>query len=201
MPAFILVSVLVFSAAEFKPGESAVRIPVGTKITLSGESLVFVLPEGRLELGPSPNGLLVRTFDPMGKPVYQGSQARLFAECSHGKLVASEQAEYDLRFIRFVGMTPQPDLPGKAVIIPKGTKIERVSENQVRFLLGNGERVEFKCGGEKREFSGDCGRYDRDGKLLYGRSRVKLCRSVEIESLKGKTSIEDEPIWIQFFPE
>lgn len=197
----ILVSVLVFSSAEFKPGESAVRLPAETKISVSGEFLVFVLPEGRLELGPGPNGLMVRTFDPAGKSVYQGSQARLFAECSHGKLIASEQTEYDLRFIRFVGTAPQPDLPGKAVHIPKGTKIERVSENQVRFLLGSGERVEFRCGGEKKGFSGDCGRYDKDGKFLYGRSRVKLCRSIGFESLKGKTAIGDEPVWIQFLPE
>ncbi|MHB8093323.1 MAG: hypothetical protein ACYDH0_00115 [Candidatus Aminicenantales bacterium] len=186
------------AAAGQQTGESAVRIPVGTKIAVSGEGLKFLLPDGPVEILPGDQGLAVGIYDASGKLISSGNQARLFAECDREKLLGSPETTSDMRFIRFVGMSPQPDPPGKAVLIPKGTKIEKISDTQIRFILADGDRVDFRCQGAKSGDLGDCTRYSGGNKLLYSRSRVRLCHMVELQDLRKTPAVEDSVTWVQF---
>jgi len=185
------------AAAGPQTGESAVRIPIGTKIAVSGEGLKFLLPDGPVEILPGDQGLAVGVYDASGKLVSSGRQGRLFAECDREKLLGSPETTSDMRFIRFVGMSPQPDPPGKAVLIPKGTKIEKISDTQIRFLLADGDRVDFRCQGAKPGELGDCTRYSGSNKLLYSRSRVRLCHMLELKDLRIP-AVEGSVAWVQF---
>jgi hypothetical protein len=186
------------AAAGQQTGESAVRIPVGTKIALSGEGLKFLLPDGPVEILPEGRGLAVGVYDASGKLISGGNQARLFAECNREKLLGSPETTSDMRFIRFVGMSPQPDPPGKAVLIPKGTKIEIISDVQIRFILADGDRVDFRCQGAKSGDLGDCTRYSEGNKFLYSRSRVRLCHMVDLQDLRKAPAVEGSVTWVQF---
>jgi len=186
------------AAAAPQKGESAVRIPVGTKIAVFGEGLKFLLPDGPVEIVPGDRGLAVGIYDASGKLVSGGDQARLFAECNREKLLGSPETTADIRFIRFVGMSPQPDPPGKAVLIPKGTKIEKISDTQIRFILADGDRVDFRCQQGKAGDLGDCTRYSEGNKLLYSRSRVRPCHMVELQDLRKAPAVEDSVTWVQF---
>jgi len=189
------------SAAIFIFGESAVKIPAGTKVEVRPQLIVFYLEEGRLEVIPESDSLKIRASDQARRLVYTGTQARIFSECNPEKFKKLTVTDADYRFVKFSGGKPEPDPAGKTVLIPKGTKIEKVEENLYRFHLANGETVSFKCNLTSEGHMGDCTRYTKDWKIMYTRTRVKFCRMMSLEELKSLPGATEELFWVQFIPE
>ncbi|MBC7361608.1 MAG: hypothetical protein H5U06_04910 [Candidatus Aminicenantes bacterium] len=189
------------SGAYFTPGESAIQIPVGTKIEVHPEMIVFILSEGRLQVIPDGDTLKIKALDNSGKLVYSGTQARIFSECQPEKFKKLTTTDADYRFIKFSTGKPELDPAGKGVLIPKDTRIEKVEKNLYRFHLTSGEVVSFKCNVTSQGHIGDCTRYTKDGKIMYTRTRVKFCRMISLDELKKMTSVQEEPLWVQFLPE
>ncbi|NPV83949.1 MAG: hypothetical protein HPY46_10260 [Candidatus Aminicenantes bacterium] len=194
-------AVLPVSAAVFTFGETAVKLPAGCQVKIKPDLITFQLEEGRLELIPEADNLKVRTVDKNGKLVYTGTQGRVFAECQPEKFQKLKVTDADYRFIRFALGKPEPDPAGRGVLIPKGTRIEKVGEDLYRFHLENGEVISFKCKPVGDDKIGDCTRYTRDGKIMYTRTKVKLCRMSSLEELKSLPSSLPEQLWVQFVTE
>jgi hypothetical protein len=87
------------------------------------------------------------------------------------------------------------------VVIPEGTKIEKIEENLYRFHLASGETVSFKCNLTSEGHMRDCTRYTKDWKIMYTRTRVKFCRMMSLDELKTVTSVSEDPLWVQFILE
>ncbi|MCX8159706.1 MAG: hypothetical protein N3G18_02090 [Candidatus Saccharicenans sp.] len=189
------------SAVVFTFGETAVRLPAGCQVEIKSGLIVFHLEEGRLELIPEADNLKIRTIDKNGKLVYTGTQGRVFAECQPEKFKKLKTTDADYRFIRFSVGRPEPDPAGRGVLIPRGTRIEKVEEDLYRFHLENGEVISFKCKAVGNDKIGDCTRYTKDGKIIYTRTKVKLCRMTSLEELKSLPSSLPEPLWVQFMTE
>lgn len=205
-----LVSIIVFlsgfllspaTATVFTFGETAVQLPAGCPVEIKPGLIVFHLEEGRLELIPEADNLKVRTVDKSGKVVYTGTQGRVFAECQPEKFQKLKVTDADYRFIRFALGKPEPDPAGRGVLIPKGTRIEKVEEDLYRFHLDNGEVISFRCKSSGNDKIGDCTRYTRDGKIMYTRTKVKLCRMSLLEELNSLPSSLPEQLWVQFVTE
>lgn len=194
----MVLAVLFTGALALKMGENAVQLPIGTKIEKAGEVTKFLLKDGVLELIGLTGELGVRAYNREGKLLYSGKQARLFAVFSVGKLRNQDTMADDLLFVQFKGLSPQPDPPGKSIIIPRGAKIERGKPGFLRFMLADGRMVEFKSTKSRAGIMGDCGIYSQAGKLLYTRNRGQLCRAVSIQNLRGKVSIDDDVTWVLF---
>lgn len=188
-------------AGVFTFGETAVKLPAGCAVEIKPGLIIFHLEEGRLELIPEADNLKVRTVDKNGKLVYTGTQGRVFAECQPEKFKKLKVTDADYRFIRFALGKPEPDPAGRGVLIPKGTRIEKVEEDLYRFHLDNGEVISFKCKAGGEDKIGDCTRYTRDGKIMYTRTKVKLCRMSSLEELKALPSTLPEQLWVQFVTE
>lgn len=189
------------SATVFTFGETAVKLPAGCQVEIKPDHIAFHLEEGRLELIPEADNLKVRTVDKNGKVVYTGTQGRVFAECQPEKFKKLKVTDADYRFIRFALGKPEPDPAGRGVLIPKGTRIEKVEEDLYRFHLENGEVISFKCKAAGEDKIGDCTRYTKDGKIIYTRTKVKLCRMSSLEELKSLPSTLPEQLWVQFVTE
>ncbi|MCR4410117.1 MAG: hypothetical protein QHH43_07925 [Candidatus Saccharicenans sp.] len=189
------------SAAVFTFGETAVKLLAGCQVEIKPDHITFHLEEGRLELIPEADNLRVRTVDKNGKVVYTGTQGRVFAECQPEKFQKLKVTDADYRFIRFALGKPEPDPAGRGVLIPKGTRIEKVGEDLYRFHLENGEVISFKCKVVGEDKIGDCTRYTKDGKIMYTRTKVKLCRMSSLEELKSLPSTLPEQLWVQFVTE
>lgn len=193
-----ILAMLITAASALKMGENAVQLPIGTKIEKAGEVTKFLLADGVLELIGLAGELGVRAYNKEGKLLYAGKQARLFAMFSVEKLRNQDTVSDDLLFVQFKGLSPQPDPPGKVILIPRGTKIERGKAGFLRFMLADGRMVEFKAARARAGIIGDCGIYDQAGKLLYTRNRGQLCRAISIQSIRNKVAIDDEVVWVQF---
>jgi len=202
IPVSFLCLVFCYSlGAIFIFGESAVKIPAGTKIQAKPEQVVFLMSEGSLEIFPVSDYLKLRALDSSGQLVYTGTQVRIFSECNPEKFKKLTVTDADYRFVRFTGGNPQPDPAGKSVVIPKGTKIEKIEENLYRFHLANGETVSFKCTLTSEGHMGDCTRYTKDWKIMYTRTKVKFCRMMSFDELRTMTSVSEDFLWVQFIPE
>lgn len=190
-----------YAAPVFTFGETSVKLPAGCPVEIKPGLIIFHLEEGRLELIPEADNLKVRTIDRNGKPVYTGTQGRVFSECQPEKLKKLKTTDADYRFIRFAVGKPEPDPAGRGVLIPRGTRIELVEENLYRFHLENGEVISFRCKASGDDKIGDCTRYTKDGKIMYTRTKVKLCRMTSLEELKSLPSSLPEELWVQFVTE
>ncbi|HEK84831.1 MAG: hypothetical protein ACPLZD_01820 [Candidatus Saccharicenans sp.] len=188
-------------AAIFTPGETAVQIPVGTKIEVHPEMIVFILSDGRLQVIPEGDILKIKAIDNSGKLIYTGTQARIFTECQPEKFKKLAKTDGDYRFIKFTAGKPELDPAGKGVLIPQGTPIEKVEENLYRFHLPNGETVSFRCKLTPDGQVGDCTRYTKDWKIMYTRTRVKFCRLNSLNELQKMPAVQEAPLWVQFLPE
>ncbi|MCI4446274.1 MAG: hypothetical protein JHC32_09655 [Candidatus Aminicenantes bacterium] len=201
-----LIILLVFvpgfsSRTTLVPGETAVQIPDGTKIEVSPEMIVFILSDGRLQIIPDGDTLKIKALDNSGKIVYRGTQARIFSECQPEKFKTLNTTDADYCFIKFSTGKPELDPPGKRVLIPKGTPIEKVKENLYRFHLPSGEIVSFRCNFTSEGHIGDCTRYTKDWKIMYTRTKVKFCRLTSLNELKNMKSVQGTSFWVQFLPE
>lgn len=182
-------------------GETAIKLPAGCQVENKPGLIIFHLEEGRLEIIPETDNLKIRTYDKNGKPVYTGTQARIFTECQPEQFQKLKLADADYRFIRFAVGKPEPDPAGKGVLIPKGSRIEKVEEDLYRFHLENGETISFKCKSTKDDKIGNCTRYTRDGKIMFTRTKVKLCRMTSLQELQALSSALTSEHWVQFITE
>ncbi len=204
----VIISFLLFSlaTANFKAqvftfGESAVKIPAGSAVETRGNIIAFLIEEGKLEIVPDTDHLNIRAIDKSGRLIYTGSQARIFSLCQPEKFQKLTVTDADYRFVKFSAGKPEPDPSGKTVVIPKGTKIEKVEEHLYRFHLPNGEIVSFRCNITSDGHIGDCTRYTKDWKLMYTRTKVKFCRMMSVEELKNLSGKTPEDLWVQFIPQ
>jgi len=188
-------------AGIFTYGETAVKLPSGTPVEIKPGAIIFHLDEGRLEIIPEGDSLKVRASDKNGKLVYTGTQGRVFSECQPEKFQKLKATDADYRFIRFVLGKPEIDPAGRGVLTPAGTRIEKAADDIYRFHLENGEVISFKCRSTGEDKIGDCTRYTRDGKIIYTRTKVKLCRMTSLEELKSMGSELREDLWVQFVTE
>jgi len=201
-----LALIMLFSLAyALRMGENAVQLPIGTKIETAGEITRFILPDGVLELIGSAGQLGVRAYNKGGALLYSGKQARLFAVVPVQKLANQNTSTADLVFVQFKELSPQPDPPGKSIVIPKGTKIQKTKEGYLVFILANGSKIEFR--GQKASktgiigdpgLKGECRLYNQKGKMLFSRSQGAICRLIPIQNLRGKLAIDDDIAWVQF---
>lgn len=198
---FFILTFRPLSAGIFVFGESSVKIPAGSTFEVKGNIIAFLLEDGKLEIIPAPDSLNIRALDKSGKLIYAGSQARLFSLCQPEKFQKLTVTDADYRFIKFSGGKPEPDPAGKAVVIPKGTNIEKVEEHLYRFHLPNGETVSFKCNLTSDGHIGDCTRYTKDWKIMYTRTKVKFCRMMSLDELKNLPGKTAEDLWVQFLPQ
>jgi len=182
-------------------GESTVKIPAGSAVEVKGNTIVFLVEEGKMEVIPASDSLNIRALDKSGKLIYTGSQARIFSLCQPEKFQKLTVTDADYRFIRFSGGKPEPDPAGKSVVIPKGTQIEKVEEHLYRFHLPDGEIVSFKCNVTSEGQIGDCTRYTKDWKIMYTRTKVKFCRMMSLDELKNLSGKTAEDLWVQFIPQ
>lgn len=207
LPVFFIFFLLIFltisnfQAQVFIFGESAVRIPAGSAVETRGNIVTFLIEEGKLEIVPDRESLSIRAIDKSGKLIYTGSQARIFSLCRPEKFQKLTVTDADYRFVKFSAGKPEPDPSGKTVVIPKGTKIEKVEEHLYRFHLPNGEIVSFKCNITSDGHIGDCTRYTKDWKLIYTRTKVKFCRMMSVDELKNLSGKTTEDLWVQFIPQ
>ncbi|MGB9835354.1 MAG: hypothetical protein ACPLRX_01285 [Candidatus Saccharicenans sp.] len=198
---FFILTFRPLSAGIFVFGESSVKIPAGSTFEVKGNIIAFVLEDGKLEIIPAPDSITIRALDKSGKLIYTGSQARLFSLCQPEKFQKLTVTDADYRFVKFSGGKPEPDPAGKAVVIPKGTNIEKVEEHLYRFHLPNGETVSFKCNLTSDGHIGDCTRYTKDWKIMYTRTKVKFCRMMSLDELKNLPGKTTEDLWVQFLPQ
>ena len=187
--------------AVFTFGETAIKLPAGCQVENKPGLIIFHLEEGRLEIIPEADNLKIRTYDKNGKLVYTGTQARIFVECQPEQFQKLKVTDADYRFIRFAAGKPEPDPAGRGVLIPKGSKIEKAGEDLYRFHLDTGETISFKCKSTGDDKMGDCTRYTKDGKIMYTRTKVKLCRMTSLEELKALSSTLTSEHWVQFVTE
>ncbi len=185
----------------FTFGETAVKLPAGSAVEIKSDVISIGIEEGRLEIIFEPENLKIKAVDKTGKLVYTGTQGRVFSECQPEKFSRLKVTDADYRFIRFALGKPEPDPAGRGVLIPKGTRIEKLEDDLYRFHLENGEIVSFKCKSTAEDKIGDCTRYTRDGKIMYTRTKVKLCRMTSTEELKSLPSQLSEDLWVQFVTE
>ncbi|MGB9907204.1 MAG: hypothetical protein ACPLRR_07455 [Candidatus Saccharicenans sp.] len=185
----------------FTFGETAIKLPAGCQVENKSGLIIFHLEEGRLEIIPEADNLKIRTYDQNGKLLYTGTQARVFSECQPEQFKKLTVTDADYRFIRFAAGKPEPDPAGRGVLIPKGSRIEKVEEDLYRFHLENGETISFKCKSTGDGKIGDCTRYTKDGKIMYTRTKVKLCRMTSLEELQALTSTLSAEHWVQFVTE
>ncbi|MDI6698811.1 MAG: hypothetical protein QME85_07745 [Candidatus Saccharicenans sp.] len=185
----------------FTFGETAVKLPAGSAVEIKSDVISIQIEEGRLEIILEPENLKVKAVDRTGKLVYSGNQGRVFSECQPEKFSQLKVTDADYRFIRFALGKPELDPAGRGVLIPKGTRIEKLENDLYRFHLENGETVSFKCRSTSEDKIGDCTRYTRDGRIMYTRTKVKLCRMTSTEELKSLPSQLSEDLWIQFVTE
>lgn len=200
LTAFALFTCYSFGAV-FIFGETAIKLPASCQVENKPGLIIFHLEEGRLEIILEADNLKIRTYDKNGKPVYTGTQARIFTECQPEQFQKLKVTDADYRFIRFAALKPEPDPAGKGVLIPKGSKIEKVEEDLYRFHLENGETISFKCKSTEDDKIGNCTRYTRDGKIMYSRTKVKFCRMTSLEELQALSSPLVSEHWVQFVTE
>ncbi len=202
---FLILTTIFSLTYALRMGENAVRLPIGTKIETAGEITRFILPDGVLELIGLAGQLGVRAYNKEGALLYSGKQARLFSVVPVQKLLNQDTSTDDLIFVQFKGLSPQPDPPGKSILIPKGAKIERTKQGSLLFLLANGSKIEIR--GQKASqtgivgdpgLKGECRLYDQRGKLLFSRGQGAICRLIPIQSLRSKVAIDDDIAWAQF---
>ncbi|MGQ9800593.1 MAG: hypothetical protein ACUVRL_02845 [Candidatus Saccharicenans sp.] len=184
--------------ALFIIGETAIKLPAGCQVENKPGLIIFNLEEGRLEIISEADNMKIRTYDKNGKLVYTGTQARVFSECQPEQFQKLEVTDADYRFIRFAAGKPEPDPAGRGVLIPKGSRIEKVGEDLYRFHLENGETISFKCKSTGDDKIGDCTRYTSDGKIIYTRTKVKLCRMTSLQELQSLSSTLTSEHWVQF---
>ncbi|MBC7349117.1 MAG: hypothetical protein H5U05_04000 [Candidatus Aminicenantes bacterium] len=187
--------------AVFTFGETAIKLPAGCQVENKPGLIIFHLEEGRLEVIPEAENLKIRTYDKDGQLVYTGTQARIFTECQPEQFQKLKITDADYRFIRFAAGKPKPDPAGRGVLIPRGSQIEKVEEDLYRFHLENGETISFKCLSTGDDKIGNCTRYTQDGKIMYTRTKVKLCRMTSLEELQALSSPLTTEHWVQFVTE
>lgn len=181
--------------------ETAVKLPAGSAVETKSDAISIQIEEGRLEIILEPENLKIKAVGNTGKLVYSGNQGRVFSECQPEKFSQLKVTDADYRFIRFALGKPVPDPAGRGVLIPKGTRIEKLENDLYRLHLENGEIVSFKCKSTSEDKIGDCTRYTSDGKIMYTRTKVKLCRMTSTEELRSLPSQLSEDLWVQFVSE
>jgi hypothetical protein len=91
----------------------------------------------------------------------------------------------------------------KSITLPVGTKAEKLGPGHFKFKLPDGRTVEVK-GYSKRSAAtaiiGDCGIYDRTGKLIASGNQASLKSGKRpkefIKESKNYVKIDDEPTWL-----
>ena len=106
-----------------------------------------------------------------------------------------------------VGWSQMAFAEQKTITLPKGTKVEKLGAGHFKFKLPDGQAVEVKSyskGSGTSAIIGDCGIYDRKGKLttsgkqgnLKGGPKPQEFLKSDVKSSKDFVKIDDKPTWL-----
>lgn len=192
---FVSITILTFLAFSIASGynENSIHLMKGTKVEPSGEIIRFIMPDRTIEVTGSGSQLKIKAYDKRNQTLFSGKQGQLIFLLTAKDLGNQEVTSDDLILLNFKGLSPQPDPPGKVFLLKRGTKLNREKGNLI-FTTDNGTRLIFTP--ELNGVTGKCQAYDSANKLLFTRANVGLARTIDLQSLKNKGTIQDNQTWL-----